>query len=76
VKCVLEHNKEFESFTEEFKEKIDSMQKALQKTQGFDDYLISIRGITNESTVQLQPNFQKLKGLPALAILSNVYDNI
>ena len=57
MKCALEHNKEFESFIEKFKEKMDSMQKALQKTQGFDDYLIAIRGITNESTMQLPPNF-------------------
>jgi hypothetical protein len=33
------------------------MQKALQKTQGVDDYLISIGGIINESTVQLPPKF-------------------
>ncbi len=33
------------------------MQKVLQKTQGVDDYLISMGGIINEPVVQLPPKF-------------------
>jgi hypothetical protein len=33
------------------------MQKALQKTQGVDDYLVTIGDITKEEPSQLPPNF-------------------
>ena len=48
AKAAIERNKKFETFTESFKEKMELMQKALQKTQGVDDYLATIGGITKE----------------------------
>uniref|UniRef100_A0A2N9FXD3 Retrotransposon gag domain-containing protein n=1 Tax=Fagus sylvatica TaxID=28930 RepID=A0A2N9FXD3_FAGSY len=36
---------------------MELMQKALQKTQGVDDYLVNMGGITNETAVQLPPKF-------------------
>uniref|UniRef100_A0A2N9G298 Uncharacterized protein n=1 Tax=Fagus sylvatica TaxID=28930 RepID=A0A2N9G298_FAGSY len=36
---------------------MELMKKALQKTQGVDDYLITMGGITNETAVQLPPKF-------------------
>jgi hypothetical protein len=36
AKVAIERNKEFEAFTESFKEKMEFMQKAFQKTQGID----------------------------------------
>ena len=61
AKATLECDNELESFTENFKEKMELMQKALQKTQGVDDYLISMGGITNEPAVQLPPKFVRPK---------------
>ena len=37
------------------------MQKALQKTQGVDDYLATLGGITNETAMQLPPKFSILE---------------
>ena len=57
AKVAMERNKEFEAFTESFKEKMEFMQKALQKTQGIDDYLTTMGGITKEEASQLPPKF-------------------
>jgi hypothetical protein len=46
---------------ENFKEKIELMQKALHKTQKVDDYLLTVGGITNEPAVQLPPKFSILE---------------
>uniref|UniRef100_A0A2N9EGD3 RNase H type-1 domain-containing protein n=1 Tax=Fagus sylvatica TaxID=28930 RepID=A0A2N9EGD3_FAGSY len=54
AKAVIERNKEF---IESFKEKMKLMQKALQKTQGVDDYLTTMGGITREESLQLPPKF-------------------
>ncbi len=48
AKAVIERNKEF---IESFKEKMKLMQKALQKTQGVDDYLTTMGGITREESL-------------------------
>ena len=39
VKAAIECSKEFEAFSESFIEKMELMQRALQMTQGVDDYL-------------------------------------
>ena len=57
AKVAIERNKEFEAFTESFKEKMEFMQKAFQKTQGIDDYLATMGGITKEEVSQLPPKF-------------------
>ena len=61
AKAAFERNKELETFTENFKEKMELMQKALQKTQGVDDYLVPLGDITNETAIQLQPKFSILE---------------
>ena len=57
AKAAIECSKEFEAFTESFKEKMELMQKALQKTQRVDDYLATMGGITKEEPLQLPPKF-------------------
>jgi hypothetical protein len=54
---AIEGSKEFEAFTKSFKEKMELMQRALQKTQRVDDYLATMGGITKEELSQLPPKF-------------------
>jgi hypothetical protein len=61
VKAAIKRNKEFEAFTESFKEKMELMQKAFQKTQGVDNYLATMGGITKEEPLQLPPKFVIIK---------------
>ena len=61
AKAAFERNKELETFTENFKEEMELMQKALQKIQGVDDYLVTLGDITNETAVQLPPKFSILE---------------
>jgi hypothetical protein len=56
AKAAFKRNKEFESFTKSFKED-GAYAKALQKTQGVDDYHATMGGITKEVALQLPPNF-------------------
>jgi hypothetical protein len=41
---------------------MELIQKALQKTQGVDDYLITMGGIINEPAIQLLPKFSIPEG--------------
>jgi hypothetical protein len=51
----IEKNKDYTKFTEEIKGKVDLMQQALRKNQGFDNYLFSMGGIAMEPFIQLPP---------------------
>ena len=57
AKATIERSKKFEAFTESFKKKMEHMQRALQKTQGVDDYLATMGRINKEETSQLPPKF-------------------
>ena len=57
MKAAIECSKEFEAFTESFIEKMELTQRALQMTQGVDDYLATMGGITKEEPSQLPPKF-------------------
>ncbi len=57
AKATIERSKEFKVFTESFKEKMELMQRELQKTQEVDDYLATMGSITKEEPSQLPPKF-------------------
>ena len=60
-RAKYERNKKFEKLTTEtiaMREKMEKMQLAFHKSQGMDDYLYNIGGVSSKASIALPPKFK------------------